>query len=313
MAASNSDLAGQLDCMDAEYMEPEHDIGPCDYRPGLSGAADASNDTPPQPPVPYTPWYRMVDARRRRVVAEESSKTPPAPFDSRERRQGPGRPHLPRLPEGDHKVVLRIRGGISLQQEAVLPLRAAIQTALRAPLPLEARIPVRKEQNIALVSTPDPDLAAQLCHIQTLLLGSTSYQVSAYVASPDNSCKGVITGALPIPTEDALMNETVTYPHAINIIQARPFGKNGACLYTFEGRRVPSCVYFQGVEFRCRPFRPVTQVCHCCLRTGHRHDICPYPQERRCGNCSVLNPDEHHERCLPRCLTCGSDDHPTID
>ncbi|KAH7958901.1 hypothetical protein HPB49_006367 [Dermacentor silvarum] len=109
------------------------------------------------------------------------------------------------------------------------------------------------------------------------------------------------------------MNETVTYPHAINIIQARHFGENGACLYTFEGRRVPSYLYFRDVEFRCRPFRPVTQVCHCCLRTGHRHDICPYPQERRCGNCGVLNPDEHHERCLPRCLTCGSDDHPTID
>ncbi|KAH7958902.1 hypothetical protein HPB49_006368 [Dermacentor silvarum] len=165
MAASNSDLADQLDCMDAEYMEPQHDIGPCDYRPGLSGAADA-------------------------VLTEESSKIPPTPFDSRERRQGPGRPRLPRLPEGDHKVVLRIREGISLQQEAVLPLRAAIQTALRAPLPLEARIRVRKEQNIALVSTPDPDLAEQLCHIQTLLLGSKSYQVSAYVAFPDNSCKG---------------------------------------------------------------------------------------------------------------------------
>ncbi|KAH7974231.1 hypothetical protein HPB49_012318 [Dermacentor silvarum] len=237
MAASNSNPAGQLDCMDAEYIEPEHDIGPCDYRPGLSGAADASIDTLPQPPVPRTPCYRVVDIRRRRVVAEESSKKPPAPFDSRERRQGPGRPRLPRLPEGDHKVVLRIRGGISLQQEVVLPLRAAIQTALRAPLPLEARIRVRKEQNIALVSTPDPDLAEQLCHIQTLLLGSKSYEVSAYVASPDNSCKGIITGALPIPTEDALINETVTYPHAVNIIQARPFGKNRACLYTFEGRR----------------------------------------------------------------------------
>ncbi|KAH7954174.1 hypothetical protein HPB49_016116 [Dermacentor silvarum] len=52
---------------------------------------------------------------------------------------------------------------------------------------------------------------------------------------------------------------------------------------------------------------------HCCLRTGHRRDTCPYPQERRCGNCGVLNPDEQHERCLPRCPTCGSDDHPTID
>ncbi|KAH7969174.1 hypothetical protein HPB52_015480 [Rhipicephalus sanguineus] len=186
-----------------------------------------------------------------------------------------------------------IRGGISLQQEAVLPLRAAIQTALRAPLPLEARMRVRKEQNIALISTSEPDLAEQLCHVQTLELGNGSYEVSAYVASPDNSCKGVIAGALPIPTEDAPMNDTATYPQGINIIQARAFGTNGACLYAFEGR--------------------LTQVCHCCLRTGHRHDICPYPQERRCGNSGVLNPDEHHDDCVPRCLTCGSDEHPTID
>ncbi|KAH8034659.1 hypothetical protein HPB51_000216 [Rhipicephalus microplus] len=119
---------------------------------------------------------------------------------------------------------------------------------------MSARIRVCKEQNIALVSTSYPDLAVQLYHVQTLKLASRSYEVSAYVASPDNSCKGVITGVLPIPTEDALMNDIVTYPQSINIIQARPFGTNGACLYTFEGKRVPRNVYFQGVEFRCRPF-----------------------------------------------------------
>ncbi|KAL3219782.1 hypothetical protein MRX96_030188 [Rhipicephalus microplus] len=49
---------------------------------------------------------------------------------------------------------------------------------------------------------------------------------------------------------------------------------------------------------------------HCCLRTSHRHDICPYPQERRCGKCGILNPSEHYDGCIPRCLTCGSDEHP---
>ncbi|KAL3174878.1 hypothetical protein MRX96_010911 [Rhipicephalus microplus] len=39
---------------------------------------------------------------------------------------------------------------------------------------MSARIRVRKEQNIALVSTSDPDLAVQLCHVQTLKLGSRS-------------------------------------------------------------------------------------------------------------------------------------------
>ncbi|KAH7932295.1 hypothetical protein HPB52_024765 [Rhipicephalus sanguineus] len=311
--AIDSDPPDQLDGMDADDLETEDGVGSGGYTPGPSGVAEASNNAHLRPPIPHTPWYQVVNARRRKVVAEEASATPPAPFHERERRHGTGWPRLPRLPAEDHNVVFHIRGGISLDQEAVLPLRAAIQTALRAPLHLEARIRVRKEQNIALISTSDPDLAEQLCHVQTLELGSRSYEVSAYVASPDNSCKGVITGALPIPTEDALMNDTVTYPQRINIIQARAFGTNGACLYTFEGRRVPRYVYFQGVEFRCRPFRPVTQVCHCCLRTGHRHDICPYRQERRCGNYGVLNPDEHHDGCVPRCLTCGSDEHPTID
>ncbi|KAL3221725.1 hypothetical protein MRX96_050209 [Rhipicephalus microplus] len=83
---------------------------------------------------PHTPWFRVIDARRKKVVAEEASVTPPATFHQREHRHGTGRPRLPRLLVEDHKVISRIRGGISLQQEAVLPLRAAIQTTLRAPL-----------------------------------------------------------------------------------------------------------------------------------------------------------------------------------
>ncbi|KAL3250979.1 hypothetical protein MRX96_055296 [Rhipicephalus microplus] len=158
----------------------------------------------------HTPWFRVIDARRKKVVAEEASATPPATFHQREHRHGTGRPRLPCLPVEDHKLIFCIRGGISILQEAVLHLRAAIQTALRATLLMRVRIRVRKEQNIALVSTSDPDFVVQLCHVQTLKLGSRSYEVSVYVASPDNSCKGVITGALPIPTEDALINDTVT-------------------------------------------------------------------------------------------------------
>ncbi|KAH8021191.1 hypothetical protein HPB51_012586 [Rhipicephalus microplus] len=77
---------------------------------------------------------------------------------------------------------------------------------------MSARIRVCKEQNLDLISTSDPDLAVELCHVQTLKLSSRSYEVSTFVASTANSCKRVITGALRIPTEDALMNNTITYP-----------------------------------------------------------------------------------------------------
>ncbi|KAL3235926.1 hypothetical protein MRX96_022354 [Rhipicephalus microplus] len=112
---------------------------------------------------------------------------------------------------------------------------------------MSTRIRVRKEQKIALISASDPDLAVQLCHLQMLKL--VLYEVSAYVVSPDNSCKGVITEALPIPTKNALKNDTVTHSQSVNIIQARPFGTNEACIYTFEGKRVLRYVYFQGVDF----------------------------------------------------------------
>ncbi|KAL3245900.1 hypothetical protein MRX96_058106 [Rhipicephalus microplus] len=141
----NSDSPDQLDCMNADDFEPVDNVGPSDSTPGPSGVAEASNNIYLRPSVPHTPWFRVKDARRKKVVAEEASAMPPATLHQREHRHGAGWRRLPRLPVEHHKVIFRIRGRISLQQETVLLLRAAIQTALRAPLPLNAPIRVRKE------------------------------------------------------------------------------------------------------------------------------------------------------------------------
>ncbi|KAL3224237.1 hypothetical protein MRX96_049603 [Rhipicephalus microplus] len=76
----NSDSPDQLDCMDADDFEPTDSVGPSDSTPGLSGVAEASNNTYLRPTVPHTPWFRVIDARRKKVVAEEASATPPAAF-----------------------------------------------------------------------------------------------------------------------------------------------------------------------------------------------------------------------------------------
>ncbi|KAH6938075.1 hypothetical protein HPB50_006653 [Hyalomma asiaticum] len=72
------------------------------------------------------------------------------------------------------------------------------------------------------MSTPNPDLAEHLCHIQMFLHHSRSYQVSTYAASPCNSCKGIITGALPIPTGDALMNDIRSPTRMISTLYTSP-------------------------------------------------------------------------------------------
>ncbi|KAL3219229.1 hypothetical protein MRX96_050528 [Rhipicephalus microplus] len=100
----NSDSPDQLDCMDADNFEPTDNVGPSDSTPGPSGVAEASNNTYLRPSVPHTPWFRVIDARRKKVVAEEASATPPATFHQREHRHRTGRPRLPRLPVEDHKL-----------------------------------------------------------------------------------------------------------------------------------------------------------------------------------------------------------------
>ncbi|KAH7942604.1 hypothetical protein HPB51_028715 [Rhipicephalus microplus] len=102
-AIIHCDSPDQLDCMYADDFEPMGNVGPSDSTPGLSGVADASNNTYLRPSVPHTPWFRMIDAHRKKVVAEEASATPAATFPQREHRHRTGRPHLPRLPVEDHK------------------------------------------------------------------------------------------------------------------------------------------------------------------------------------------------------------------
>ncbi|KAH8022489.1 hypothetical protein HPB51_024588 [Rhipicephalus microplus] len=103
MTTINSDSPDQLDCVDADEFEPTDNVGPNDSTPGPSSVAEASNNTYLRPSVPHTPWFRVIDARRKKVVAEEASATPPATFHQREHRHETGQPRLPRLPVENHK------------------------------------------------------------------------------------------------------------------------------------------------------------------------------------------------------------------
>ncbi|KAL3246230.1 hypothetical protein MRX96_057828 [Rhipicephalus microplus] len=76
----NSDSPDQLDCMGADDFEPTDNVGSSDSTTGPSGVAEASNNTYLRPSVPHAPWFRVIDARRKKVVAEEASATPPAAF-----------------------------------------------------------------------------------------------------------------------------------------------------------------------------------------------------------------------------------------
>ncbi|KAL3235924.1 hypothetical protein MRX96_022352 [Rhipicephalus microplus] len=84
--------------MDADDFKPMDNVGPSDSTPSPSGFAEAFNNKNLQPSAPHTPWFRVIDARREKVVAEEASTTPPATSNQREHKHETGRPRLPAFP-----------------------------------------------------------------------------------------------------------------------------------------------------------------------------------------------------------------------
>ncbi|KAL1470224.1 hypothetical protein MTO96_024503 [Rhipicephalus appendiculatus] len=184
---------------------------------------------------------------------------------------------LPPLPFRDEKVILRPLGGLRLDQWPRPTLATALWAAAGVS-PHDRRnliLRTRPEQNLAVISTPSSHVADALLKVQELLLGQRTYPVSAYLAAPDDSCKGIVPGLKPGTPSHTLVEEMQATD--IQILQARMMGQTNIALVTFDGLRVPRFVRFLGAELRCYPHRPRQQVCKTCLKLGHRADHCPTP------------------------------------
>ncbi|KAH9375832.1 hypothetical protein HPB48_000447 [Haemaphysalis longicornis] len=105
-------------------------------------------------------------------------------------------PRLPPLPLEDYKVVIRPRTGLILAQWLIQCVTNAISAAAQTSDGTQDRITfrIRRDQNLVVVSTPDLDIAKKIQQITTLNMESKQYEVTAYIAVPDNSSKGIITG-----------------------------------------------------------------------------------------------------------------------
>ncbi|KAH7959724.1 hypothetical protein HPB49_013314 [Dermacentor silvarum] len=136
------------------------------------------------------------------------------------KQSGPKR--LPPLPLRDEKVILRPLGGLRLDKWPRPTLATALWTAAGVS-PNDRRdliLRTRPEQNLAIVSTPSSHVADALLNIQELSISQRTYPVSAYLAAPDDSCKGIVPGlepgtpshmlASPQPYKKALLNKLAT-------------------------------------------------------------------------------------------------------
>ncbi|KAH7973858.1 hypothetical protein HPB49_005771 [Dermacentor silvarum] len=214
-------------------------------------------------------------------------------------------------------LILRPPTGLFLPQWTPRTLHDAlsVSAALTAAEARAATVDITNEKNLAIISSDDPLATEKLQRINETTLNGKTYPVHIYIASPHNSCRGVIHKVeLNTPTEE-LMREL----RALNyeIIAARMMGKTSTAIITFKGSHVPRQVIFGGGVYRCVPHRPKAQFCSTCFAIGHRSDVCRDSGKPRCRTCgkTVGDPVDDHD-CKPGCPYCGKDhkaDDPTCE
>ncbi|KAM7290001.1 hypothetical protein ISCGN_030129 [Ixodes scapularis] len=79
----------------------------------------------------------------------------------------------------------------SAEQVALAFIDAAQLTAAEIDT---VKIRIRRDQNLVVVSTPEPEVAVRVQELPAITISGRQYEILAYIALPDNSCRGVIMG-----------------------------------------------------------------------------------------------------------------------
>lgn len=142
----------------------------------------------------HDPWRQILRER-------QSQKQPPpaaAQAGLASKQIPPLRiPPALKLPESDYKIVFRPRSGLriaawpdrqlmhSIQQASGIPERRFYAQVITQP---------QAQQNLVTVSTPDKGCVEALRRITTLQLGTTTFEVTAYLKPPPGTARGIIHG-----------------------------------------------------------------------------------------------------------------------
>ncbi|KAH9360750.1 hypothetical protein HPB48_020229 [Haemaphysalis longicornis] len=214
---------------------------------------------------------------------------------------------MPNVPLGEHKVVVRPRGGLLVGKSDPLELIRAVAVAARIELNAfwtDTACP-NVSQNILVISTPSEERAGQYDRVREISLGGRSYEVFAYRTAPENTAKGVIDNISQAYTPEEI-HECVVHDHNPTALAAHRIGDSRAVIVLFQGVKVPSHVNFAGLWVRCRLYRQHKEECRTCGKIGHRKDVCPHPDAKVCFACGRSNPGPNHaNECKPRCKLCG--------
>lgn len=224
-----------------------------------------------------------------------------------------GASRMSRLPRNDIKVIVRPRGGLNVAKADIVHLAQALSMAagLTEDQTKEDTVCPNKVQNIVVVSTPHEFNAMKYARVCKIYTRMGSFEVSAYVAAPENTCKGVLRNIDPSIDDEALKRMVVTGRNP-TILEVKRIKTTSAVVVLFDGMKVPDTVVCGTALVPCYLYRRQVDVCYACGQVGHRADVCPSSAEEKakCRGCRVpvvsgpTGEVQRHE-CVPTCGLCG--------
>ncbi|KAH8036806.1 hypothetical protein HPB51_005934 [Rhipicephalus microplus] len=208
-------------------------------------------------------------------------------------------------PEDDYEVVIRPGGGLDWTRQSLALIRDCVLRAAKVQPDIagEDTLRINMRQNTMIMSTPSLANAKEYSNIKEMMINDKSYATAAYVTAPENTSKGVMHGIPKYDNQEDIEKSLVNQRNP-TILHARPMGLTDSVVIVFEGLFVPYFVYYRGAEYRCFLYKKQYETCTTCGRIGHRADVCPQPDSKKCRVCGVLNPTENYQ-CVSRCSLCG--------
>lgn len=259
---------------------------------------------PSSPPATQPAAIVGADVTKKGTLFINASKAKPRPPPKA--RKGP----IPRLPDGEYKIVYRPRCPVKLTDFGVAQILHAVCTVQKIAEPVAIEndhLRIHPENNTFTISTPDEARARTYAALKSLSVGENTYEMNAYVPPPDDSRRGIVFNAYSYETDAEIFDEFRKRNPNLNVVGGRRLGKSRHMIVTIAERELPRWIRYLVSDLRLFPFHDRVEACYNCRKTGHRTDVCPLPRRnlcRRCGGEHPPMPEEAQPTCTPKCIIC---------